>query len=532
MGTIRYKILGATILVSCLSTVISSILTIQTILTTTSILADIGEAEIESGIIMRKILIVIACNLAIWGIGYLEAVFGVKKTTVWSHQYANKVLYWIFKGKSDAILQIQKSRFVYYMKELCEDGVQTIYECVQKGICGVINFTVYLIFFRSILPVKFMLITVGCYVILLFCSKKADTKVHAILRNSMDGSVDISTAFNEILDNAEYIQLSGLSTAIRKRMKNLIGRMRKMAHAYIWEKVVLQIIWSIPALIFEVVIYLYEFRQILGGAPITYYFVAMAVVSYYLKWMNSVTEIRITYQKQKEIFHELSKIFSIEIDAEPPEASEQEIKRIVAKALTYAYDHVLQYPDTELKSKSINIITGRSGCGKTVMLRLLVGLLRPKSGHVNYYTFDGQTIQPSQCQRNIAYNPQTCFIFDDTILYNVTLGENYSLEEIQKALQMANAYDFVMAQPKGLYTFITAESMSGGELQRIALARAFIRKPAVLILDECFSHLDESNSIEIFENIKRMPSISIISTHNMALASDKQVTVIDLEELR
>jgi ATP-binding cassette subfamily B protein len=149
-------------------------------------------------------------------------------------------------------------------------------------------------------------------------------------------------------------------------------------------------------------------------------------------------------------------------------------------------------------------IVGRSGSGKTTIMRILAGLLNPTGGTVLYDGVDLKTISHRQLRRRIGVVSQSPYLFDGTILENIAFGLEPDLERAMDAARTANAHEFVTRLPLGYETKVGESGvlLSGGQKQRIAIARAIYRSPAVLLLDEATSALDTESERAIQEALE------------------------------
>jgi ABC-type bacteriocin/lantibiotic exporter with double-glycine peptidase domain len=147
-------------------------------------------------------------------------------------------------------------------------------------------------------------------------------------------------------------------------------------------------------------------------------------------------------------------------------------------------------------------ITGKSGGGKSTLVDIITGIHKPVSGKV--YIDDTQlTGENIRCWRKkIGYIPQNIYLFDGTVAENVSFGSIPDDEQIKKALQMANIWDFLVKK-EGLYTRVgdNGIQLSGGQQQRIGIARALYDDPEVLVLDEATSALDTETEHKIMDEI-------------------------------
>ena len=150
-------------------------------------------------------------------------------------------------------------------------------------------------------------------------------------------------------------------------------------------------------------------------------------------------------------------------------------------------------------------IIGPSGSGKTTLLNIILGLLEPTSGSIE---IDNKNIffnNLESWQKQVGYVSQNIFLIDDTIKNNIALGQkNVDEDKIEKSLKKSNLYNFVQNLPKKTETLIgnNGIKLSGGQHQRIGIARALYNTPQVLILDEATSSLDYKTEDEIFKDLE------------------------------
>jgi ATP-binding cassette subfamily B protein len=167
-----------------------------------------------------------------------------------------------------------------------------------------------------------------------------------------------------------------------------------------------------------------------------------------------------------------------------------------------------------INPRTKNAIIGPTAAGKTQILYLLTGLLKPTAGLVEY---DNDPIESYNKER---LHQQVGFVFQDSIVFNLTLRENIAFsntvkdEDLQKAIDTAELHDFIGALPQGLDTIVSERgtSLSGGQKQRIMLARALALNPKILLLDDFTARVDTNTERKILANVtKNYPDITLIS---------------------
>ena len=173
----------------------------------------------------------------------------------------------------------------------------------------------------------------------------------------------------------------------------------------------------------------------------------------------------------------------------------------------------LAHVDLDVPAGALTVVTGPSGAGKSTLAEILIGLVEPGAGRV---LVDGVPLTGSnrrRWRRSVAVVPQDPYLFHDTLRANLRWARpDASDADLWRALGLAAA-DFVAALPDGLETFAghRGTRFSGGERQRIALARALLREPALLVLDEATSHLDAENERRIVAGLRAGATVVAIA---------------------
>ena len=173
----------------------------------------------------------------------------------------------------------------------------------------------------------------------------------------------------------------------------------------------------------------------------------------------------------------------------------------------HAGNAVLTDASIEVPAVGITAILGPSGAGKTTIVDLLTGLIRPDAGCVRLDGVPLDAIDLPRWRAMIGYVPQELFLLHDSVRINVSLGDpELSEADVISALRDAEALEFVSALPEGLDTSVGERGMllSGGQRQRIAIARAIVRRPRLLVLDEATAALDAAHEKAIWQTVARL----------------------------
>lgn len=178
-------------------------------------------------------------------------------------------------------------------------------------------------------------------------------------------------------------------------------------------------------------------------------------------------------------------------------------------------------------------IVGASGAGKSTLVRLLVRLLEPNSGHI---LLDGLPIAEmslSQLRQAIAVVPQDTVLFNDTIGFNIAIGNPGSAQsDVEHAARQAHVHDLISGLPERYETVVGERGarLSGGEKQRISIARAVLKKPRIYIFDEATSSLDSNTESEILHNLREIARsrTTLIIAHRLStVVHADQIVVLD-----
>ena len=250
----------------------------------------------------------------------------------------------------------------------------------------------------------------------------------------------------------------------------------------------------------------------------------------FARMLQKVTQLQSFYQT---VAANLQAFFFLRSTAEAAEQAREstmggETARLASSislrdvSFSYGRENFLNDASMLLPAGRFIAVVGASGAGKTTVADLIIGLLRPRRGEVWIDDLPMGDIDIGAWRGMIGYVPQETFLFHDTIMANVTLGDDdISRARVESALRRAEAWDFVAALPDGMDSVAGERGarLSGGQRQRIAIARALIREPALLILDEATTALDPETEAGIAATMRRLAGkVTVLSiSHQPAM---------------
>jgi len=192
---------------------------------------------------------------------------------------------------------------------------------------------------------------------------------------------------------------------------------------------------------------------------------------------------------------------------------------------------ILHQISLEVPAGKTVAIVGRSGCGKTTLIKCLSGMLEPTDGTILYDGIDLKAINHRDLRRQIGMVLQDNYMFDGTVSQNIAFGDpSPDPDRVSWASRVADAEEFIARLPLGYETRIgeTGLSLSGGQKQRIAIARALYDNPPILVLDEATSALDTASERAIQENLGRLleERTAFVIAHRLSTVRNADVIVV------
>ncbi|MCT4565114.1 MAG: ABC transporter ATP-binding protein/permease [Maledivibacter sp.] len=257
----------------------------------------------------------------------------------------------------------------------------------------------------------------------------------------------------------------------------------------------------------------------------------LIAISYYVNFLleyttntfNIVINMRISYPAAKRVFDILDLEPEIR-DSEDAVEIDDIQGNLVWKNVNFSYDkdkQILENVSVSFERGSFNAIVGESGQGKTSFIRLISRFYDPVEGDIYLDGMNLKDIKIVSLRKHIAVITQETFLFNSSIKDNIILGrKNISMGQIINAAKIANAHEFIMGLPEGYETNVGERGikLSGGQKKRIAIARAILLDPKILILDEATADLDEATEKSILNGVKHISKDKVVFmiTHRLS----------------
>jgi len=210
--------------------------------------------------------------------------------------------------------------------------------------------------------------------------------------------------------------------------------------------------------------------------------------------------------------------------------------KVAFQNISFSYDsdkEVLSHISFEVKAGEIVALVGPSGAGKSTLMDLLPRFYDPTSGEIRIDGIDLKRIGLKSLRNLMGIVTQETILFNDTVWNNIAYGyDRASKEEVEKAAQAANAHQFIMNMPQKYQTIIgdRGVKISGGERQRLAIARALFKNPPILIFDEATSSLDTESEALVQEAIDRLMkgrTVFVIAHRLSTIQNADKIVVLD-----
>lgn len=445
-----------------------------------------------------------------------------------------------FKHMHNLSLRFHLQRRTGGLSRIIERGVKGIEAIVRfsilSGVPTILEFALMAIVFAwqfGLSYVAILAVTVYCYT--WFTVKASNWRIN-IRREMNNSDTDANSKAIDSLLNFETVKYFGNEEMEAKRFDNSMAEYESAA-VRVWTSLAwLNIGQTVILTIGMAACMILSAIAVQNGTQTIGDFVMINALL--IQLAIPLNFIGFVYREIKQGLADIEEMFALlEVDAEikdKPDAKALEIKEgsVRFENVVFSYDSnrsILKGIDFEVPAGHTVAIVGPSGAGKSTISRLLFRFYDVTSGRVLIDGQDVRDVTQKSLRATIGMVPQDTVLFNDTVAYNIRYGRvDSSEEEVMEAARMAQIADFIKTLPDGFATEVGERGLklSGGEKQRVAIARTILKAPPILLLDEATSALDTHTEREI------QSALDVVSQNRTTLViAHRLSTVIGADEI-
>lgn len=362
-------------------------------------------------------------------------------------------------------------------------------------------------------------------------------KIKVVQKTIVSETTALAGTTTESLRNIELIKSLGLSSQEIKRLNNTTDKILKLELRKVKYVRSLSFIQGTLVNLLRNLILLLMLYLIFAGRISVGEFFSLFIYSFFifgpLQELGNIINI---YRETEVSLENFKEILNTPKEKKPQNpALLGRISNLKFKSVSFKHQSANRYALKDInfetqKGQTIAFV-GPSGSGKTTLVKLLVGLYHPESGQVLYNNIPGTDIDLDELREKIGFVTQDTQLFSGTIRENLLfVRPNASDEDCIRVLQKAACQNLLARADKGLDTIIGegGVKVSGGEKQRLSIARALLREPNILVFDEATSSLDSITEEEITETIR---DVSVIQDHITILIAHRLSTIMHADKI-
>ena len=378
------------------------------------------------------------------------------------------------------------------------------------------------------------------FLLVIYPVAKIGKRLKSISRQSQEKMGEVTTTLHETISGIRVVKAFSMENYEAKKFADQNQSLYKLTMKQVKRMTVVSPITDFVGIVCVAIILWVAAKEIISGALSAGAFITFLVAI--LSVMKPIKRLTNVYTINQQAMAAAERIFET-LDAKSS-VSEKPGAVILPKIhsgvrfenVSFKYDSKDIFKDINLEVPvgSVAAFVGPSGVGKTTLVNLVPRFYDVSSGRVTVDGIDIRDCTIKSLMEQIGIVTQETILFNDTVAANIAYGSSsYTKDDIIKAARIANAHDFIMRMPKGYDTVVGERGfrLSGGEKQRLAIARAVFKDPPILILDEATSQLDTESEILVQEAIDRMMkgrTVFVIAHRLSTIKHASTIYVLDL----
>ncbi|MQM81693.1 peptide cleavage/export ABC transporter [Lactobacillus buchneri] len=347
---------------------------------------------------------------------------------------------------------------------------------------------------------------------------------HKYNYNRMEKNSDLNSQLIEDLRGMESIKSLNAEDKMYETLDKKFVNTLRADHQYNVAVILQESLKSTTGLILSLLVLYSGAKMAINGQITVGQLVAFnSLMGYFIGPFESIINLQNNLQHAGTASSRLNQILHIPIDQQTNQSirnsenkDQSTLNFIQYSNVSFEYKYgqpILKQINLTINRNESTAIIGSSGSGKTTLLKLLIKFYLPSTGTIMINDYSTTTAPTSELRKYIAYNPQTPYIFSGSVLDNILLGtkNDKTLAQVKKAAQLAEIDEEIKRLPKGYLTILSEDTgLSGGQMQRLAIARAIISDAKVLVFDESTSNLDVLTEKKILTNLRSLPNKTIV----------------------
>ena len=408
------------------------------------------------------------------------------------------------------------SQYLQYMNSLCSTLVETIFSTSVTGVFSLVYLTQIFSYARS-LVIPSLVVTVATLALSLAANAMQASRNEEI----MDLTAKERGLTLSLINGIEKIRLSGAENRVFAKWMDLYSKeagLKFNPPALIKLNTVFTTAITLAG---TIVMYYVAVRNQVSVADYYAFNAAYAYISAAFGSISAAAVAAATVKPSLEIIRPL-------MEAEPEKHTGRETitsitGQIEISHLSFRYEKegrmILDDLNLTIPARQYVAIVGKTGCGKSTLMRLLLGFETPEKGSIFYDRKDMRTLDPGSLRKCIGTVMQDGDLFSGSVFENITISApNLSVKDAWEAAEIAGLADDIRAMPMGMHTVLQegAGGISGGQRQRLMIARAVAPKPRLLLLDEATSALDNITQKQVSEALDKMKCTRIVIAHRLS----------------
>ena len=496
-----------------------------------------GNLKEVSIIIGRSLIVFLIQKFAQYG----QDLFIAKPSLEISEEIRNKLFYKIHKIKIHTIEKISAGDITYRLTEDADRLSEVIYKSIQDTLpCSLqlMAVIIYMIYLDWSLTLSTFILAP----IIIISVNKFGERVLVASEKSQETTSDLASLIGESINGITTIRAFAREHWIRNRFYDQL-RINKNAKFKTLKLLALQhpIVGFIEAFGILAILALGALRINLGLLDSEGFSSFFAAILMLIDPISHITTNFNDFKQAQASFKRLEKINDEPIERDAKDAQDCKFMEgnIEFKDINFSYlknTLVLRNINLKISKGEIIAFVGASGSGKSTMLSLILKFIKPNTGEILIDDTSVEKFTTASIRSKIAIVQQQPFLFSGSIKNAINMGRKFNDDEIIKAAKIANAHEFINKLPSKYDTNISERNFnfSGGQIQRIAIARAILGNPTVLLLDEATSALDADSEAEVQKGLNQAMRnrTVIIVAHRLSTTKDaKKIVVFNSGEI-